>query len=49
MEHKLLVCAKNLLGSNVSTTKKNTEVLMDASKETGTKVNTVDALLLEYS
>jgi hypothetical protein len=29
----------NLLGDNIDTTKKNTEILIDASKEVGLEVN----------
>jgi hypothetical protein len=39
--HQLLVCADNvdLLGDNINTTKKNTETLIDTSKEVGLEVN----------
>jgi hypothetical protein len=42
LTHQLLVYADdvNLLGDNVATTKKNTETLIDASKEIGLEVNT---------
>jgi hypothetical protein len=30
----------NLLGDNIDTTKKNTQILVDASKEVGLEVNT---------
>jgi biotin operon repressor len=33
----------NLLGDNIDTTKKNTETVIDASKEAGLEVNTVKA------
>jgi hypothetical protein len=40
--HQLLICADdiNLLGYNTDTIKKNTETLIDASKEVGLEVNT---------
>jgi hypothetical protein len=40
--HDLLVCADdlNLMGDNVDTKNKNTETLIDASKEVGLEVNT---------
>jgi hypothetical protein len=42
MRHKLLVCADdiNLLGDEINTKSKNTEALIDASKEVGLEVNT---------
>jgi hypothetical protein len=38
---QLLVCADdpNLLGDNMNTTKNNTEVIIDTSKEVGLEVN----------
>jgi hypothetical protein len=40
--HQLLVCADvgNLLGDNIDAIKKNTQTLIDASKEVGLEVNT---------
>jgi hypothetical protein len=39
--HRLLVCVDdvNLLGDNIDTIKKNTETLIDSSKEVGLEVN----------
>jgi hypothetical protein len=41
MMHQLLVCADdiNLLGDNIDTTEKNTETLIDASKEDDLEVS----------
>jgi hypothetical protein len=40
--HQLLVYVDdvNLLGDNIDTIKRNTQILIDASKEVGLKVNT---------
>jgi hypothetical protein len=39
--HQLLVCAENvnLLGDNIDTMKKNTEILIDGSKQLGLEIN----------
>jgi hypothetical protein len=37
--HQLLAYAVNLLWGNIDTIKKNTETLIDASKEVGLKIN----------
>jgi hypothetical protein len=40
--HRLVIYVndKNLLGDNMNTIKKNTEALVDASKQVGTEANT---------
>jgi hypothetical protein len=45
--HQLLVCADdvNLLEHDIDTTKKNTESVIDASKEVGLEVNTENNVL----
>jgi nitrous oxide reductase len=44
---RLLTCADDvkLLGDNVDTIKKNTQTLIDASKEVGLEVNTENTIL----
>jgi hypothetical protein len=48
--HQLLVCADdvNVLGDNIDITKKNTQTLIDASKEVGLEVNTEYMLLSHH-